>query len=177
MISEKLNLDGIDKKIITLLQDDPNITHTEIARVINRSQPTVGMRIKKLEKSGMFQIQAGVNLKNIELYAAKVNIYTENPKKIMNIAEICPFMINCFKTSGIYNIILLMASDKLENLDALINNHFRSKNNSERVKMELIINVAKDFILPIDFITQDGHDPTNSENCGENCASCKEFIN
>jgi DNA-binding Lrp family transcriptional regulator len=50
MISDKLKLDDIDRKIITLVQGDPNLTHTQIAEQINRSQPTVGMRIKKLEK-------------------------------------------------------------------------------------------------------------------------------
>ncbi|MHA1350914.1 MAG: Lrp/AsnC family transcriptional regulator [Promethearchaeota archaeon] len=50
MISAKLKLDDIDRKIITLVQDDPNLTHTQIAEKISRSQPTVGMRIKSLRK-------------------------------------------------------------------------------------------------------------------------------
>ena len=50
MFSEKLKLDDVDRQIITLVQEDPHITHTQIAEKINRSQPTVGMRIKKLEK-------------------------------------------------------------------------------------------------------------------------------
>jgi len=40
MISDKLKLDDIDRRIITLVQDDPNLTHTQIAAKIDRSQPT-----------------------------------------------------------------------------------------------------------------------------------------
>ena len=38
MISEKLKLDSIDKQIISLVQEDPNLTHTQIAEKIDRSQ-------------------------------------------------------------------------------------------------------------------------------------------
>ncbi|KKK46377.1 hypothetical protein LCGC14_0576430 [marine sediment metagenome] len=41
-------MDDIDKKIITLIQEDPDMTHSKIAKVIKKSQPTVGIRIKKL---------------------------------------------------------------------------------------------------------------------------------
>ena len=66
MISEKLKLDEIDRQIISLVQKDPALTHTEIADQINRSQPTVGMRIKKLEKSGILQFQPGINFRRVE---------------------------------------------------------------------------------------------------------------
>ncbi len=63
MISDKLKLDDIDRQIISLVQDNPALTHTEIASRINRSQPTVGMRIKKLEKSWHLKIKPGKNFK------------------------------------------------------------------------------------------------------------------
>ncbi|MFX1386092.1 MAG: AsnC family transcriptional regulator, partial [Promethearchaeota archaeon] len=39
-------MDDIDKRIVQFIQNDPTSTHTQIAKKINRSQPTVGMRIK-----------------------------------------------------------------------------------------------------------------------------------
>ena len=86
MISEKLKLDDIDRQIITLVQDDPNLTHTQIAEQINRSQPTVGMRIKKLEKEGILQFQPGINFKKVALHLATVEINSDNPKEIMDMA-------------------------------------------------------------------------------------------
>jgi hypothetical protein len=34
--------------------------------------------------------------------------------------------------------------------------------------MEIVLDIAKDFILPIDFDSED-HNPTLDEGCGEDC--------
>jgi DNA-binding Lrp family transcriptional regulator len=168
MISEKLKLDDIDRQIITLVQEDPNLTHTEIADKINRSQPTVGMRIKKLEKSGILQFQPGINFKKVELHLATVEINSSNPEEIMDMAKCCPFMLNAFRLSGEHNICILLASSKLNKLDAIINYHFRKNPDVSSVSMEIVTEIAKDFILPIDFDSEH-HEPNEEEGCGEKC--------
>jgi DNA-binding Lrp family transcriptional regulator len=169
MISEKLKLDDIDKQIITLVQEDPNLTHTQIAEHIKRSQPTVGMRIKKLEKAGILQFQPGINFKKVDnIFLATVEVNTKNPEHIMNMARFCPFMLNAFRVSGEHNISILLASSKLNKLDNIVNYHFRQSDDVHNVSMELIIDIAKDFILPIDFSSED-HDPNLEDGCGEKC--------
>jgi len=44
------------------------------------------------------------------------------------------------------------------------------RNNSEvlSVSMEIIVDIAKDFILPIDFDSEN-HDPTIEDGCGDKC--------
>ena len=93
MISDKLKLDDIDRQIISLVQGDPALTHTEIAGRINRSQPTVGMRIKKLEKSGILQFQPGINFKRVDLHLVTVEIKTNDPEEIMRMAQQEPLLI------------------------------------------------------------------------------------
>ena len=168
MISEKLKLDDIDRQIITLVQEDPNLTHTEIATKINRSQPTVGMRIKKLEKNGILQFQPGINFKKVDLNLATVEIKTKNPDEIMNMAKHFPFMLNAFKLSGEHNVCILLASSKLQKLDNIVNYHFRNNSQISSVSMEIVLDIAKDFILPIDFDSED-HDPTLEDGCGKKC--------
>jgi len=168
MISDKLKLDDIDRKIISLVQQNPALTHTEIATKINRSQPTVGMRIKKLEKSGILQFQPGINFRKVDLHLATVEINTKNPDQIMEMARYCPFMLNCFKLSGEHNICILLASSKLQKLDHIVNYHFRNNPEIQHASMEVVIEIAKDFILPIDFDSED-HDPTLEDGCGEAC--------
>jgi len=63
MESKVFNIDQIDKNIIEIIQREPMLTHTEIAKKVNRSQPTIGMRIRKLEKAGVLKFQAGINVK------------------------------------------------------------------------------------------------------------------
>ena len=168
MISEKLKLDDIDRQIISLIQENPALTHTEIATKINRSQPTVGMRIKKLEKSGILVFQPGINFRKVDLHLATVELKTKNPDEIMSMARHCPFMLNAFKLSGEHNIYILLASSKLQKLDKIVNYHFRNNPEIQNASMELVIDIAKDFILPID-IDSEVHDPTLEEGCGKNC--------
>ena len=168
MISEKLKLDEIDKQIIKLVQDNPEMTHTEIAEKIERSQPTVGMRIRKLEKNGVLQFQPGINFRLVDLYLATVEFNTRNPDEIIQMAQHCPFMLNAFRLSGDRNICILLASSKLEKLDNVVNYHFRNQENIQNVSMDIITKIAKDFILPIDFDSED-HNPTLENGCGPNC--------
>ncbi len=168
MLSEKLQLDDIDKKIISLVQDNPELTHTEIAEKVNRSQPTIGMRIKKLEQSGILHFQPGINFKNVNIYLATVEIKTRNPEEIMEMARYCPFMLNAFRLSGEHNICILLASSQLEKLDNIINYHFRNKEDVQSVSMEIVTEIAKDFVLPIDFDLEN-HDPTLEDGCGPMC--------
>jgi len=73
-MAEKIGIDEIDCKIMDLIQKEPNLTHTQIAEHVNRSQPTVGMRIKKLENLGVLKYQAGINIKVADLYFARAEI-------------------------------------------------------------------------------------------------------
>lgn len=168
MLSERLKLDDIDRQIISIVQEDPNITHTDIAEKINRSQPTVGMRIKKLEKSGVLVFQPGINFKKVNLFLATVEVKTKDPDEVMDMAKCCPFMLNAFRLSGEHNISILLASSKLDKLDNIINYHFRRNPDIGSVSMEIVTDIAKDFILPIDFDSED-HNPTIEDGCGEKC--------
>jgi DNA-binding Lrp family transcriptional regulator len=168
MISEKLKLDDIDRKIISLVQEDPNMTHTKIAKKINRSQPTVGMRIKKLEKSGVLQFQPGINFKKVNLYLAIVELKSKDPGEIMDMAKFCPFMLNAFRVSGDHNLCIMLASSDLQKLDNVINYHFRKNHDVKSVSMEIVSDIAKDFILPVDFDSEE-HNPTLEDGCGEKC--------
>ncbi|MGV9198705.1 MAG: Lrp/AsnC family transcriptional regulator [Promethearchaeia archaeon] len=168
MISEKLKLDDIDRKIISLVQENPNMTHTRIAEKINRSQPTVGMRIKKLEKNGVLKFQPGINFKKVNLYLSIVELKSKQPDEIMDMAKFCPFMLNAFRVSGDHNICIMLASSELQKLDNVINYHFRKNQEVKSVSMEIVSDIAKDFILPVDFDSEK-HNPTLEEGCGEKC--------
>ncbi|MFX1446001.1 MAG: Lrp/AsnC family transcriptional regulator [Promethearchaeota archaeon] len=149
MMSKSFKLDKIDKKIIEILQNNPTTTHTKIAKKVNRSQPTVGIRIKKLEESGILQYQAGLNLKNFNLYYAKVEIFTKNPNSLIRTINECPHMIHALKLSGLNNFLIIIGSPKLEDLDKIINFHFRNNPEIRHVSMEIILDIINEFLLPI----------------------------
>jgi DNA-binding Lrp family transcriptional regulator len=150
MISEKIGIDDIDCQIMDLIQREPNLTHTQIADQVNRSQPTVGMRIKKLEKLGVLKYQAGINIKVADLCFARAEIQTKNPKNIFNIVKNCPFMLSAFRLSGNRNISILIAGSSLKDLDHVVNHHLRGNPEVFNVHMDIIEDVTGDFVLPID---------------------------
>ena len=83
-------------------------------------------------------------------------------------AKFCPFMLNAFRLSGSHNIMILLTSSKLEKLDNIVNYHFRSDPDVTSVSMNMITEIAKDFILPIDFKSEE-HNPTLEAGCGAQC--------
>ncbi|MFW9899992.1 MAG: Lrp/AsnC family transcriptional regulator [Candidatus Thorarchaeota archaeon] len=168
MISEKIGIDEIDCQIMDLIQKNPNLTHTEIAEHVNRSQPTVGMRIKKLEKLGVLKYQAGINIRVADLYFARAEIQTKNPAKIFHIVRNCPFMLTAFKLSGDSNISILLAGLSLKDLDHVVNHHLRGNPEIYEVHMDIIEDVVDDFVLPIDLnfdYTKIDLDKTCCGNC------------
>lgn len=147
--SNEVSIDNIDKKIMSLLQRDPSITHTEIAKEVNRSQPTIGLRIKKLKKAGIMNFQAGLNLKVADVLIARVDLQTTNPEKVLNEIKECPYVINGFKLSGTYNLSLLIANSTLKHIDIIINEHLRNDPDVQKIHMEIVTNIINDFVLPI----------------------------
>ena len=77
-------------------------------------------------------------------------------------------MLNAFRVSGEHNVCVLLASSKLNKLDNIVNYHFRQNPDVHNVSMDIVIDIAKDFILPIDF-SSDDHNPTLEDGCGEQC--------
>ena len=157
MESKVFKIDDIDRNIIEIIQKEPLLTHTEIAKKVNRSQPTIGMRIRKLEKSGVLKFQAGINIKTIDLILARVEIQTLKPDEIIKLVKNCPYMLNAFRLSGSSNLSIMIVSDKLAHLDEIVNHHFRKDPNISEVYMDIVTDVINDFVIPFDF---------NFETCG-----------
>ncbi|MFX1345967.1 MAG: Lrp/AsnC family transcriptional regulator [Promethearchaeota archaeon] len=151
MYNEALIIDDIDKRIVEFIQRNPTSTHTQIAKKINRSQPTVGMRIKKLEKMGILTFQAGLNLKNTDYYLAKVTLQSSDPNIITPIVNSCPYMIHGYKISGISNFDIIIASTSLKGLDKIVNYHFRNNPKIRTIKIDIITDIINKIVTPVDF--------------------------
>lgn len=170
--NSNFKFDEIDRKIITLLEEDPNLTHNEIARRINKSQPTIGIRLRKLLKKGVFHIQPGINLKDVDIYMAHVRLKAEDPRIILDVAKFCPYTVNCFLVSGDYNISLFLVSSRLEYIDSMVNDHYRTQEDIRKVKLDLVTDIAEDFIVPLKLEEQTYHNPMDKDNCITKCPFC-----
>ena len=149
-------LDEIDIGIIELLESNSDFTHNEIAQQMNRSQPAIGARIKKLQELGFLSHLYGIDFKNTtDLKLVKVEMAASNPDDILKLAKTDPHVINAFKVSGMLNIFVLMACSSLKRLDFLVDQYFRRDPSIQKVKMEMITDMANEFVLPVKFIVED----------------------
>jgi len=171
MTRENTKLDEKDRKIITIIHDDQDISQEEIAKIVNLSQPSVAMRIKKLKERGIIDNIVGINLNKVGIYVAIVNVRTTNTTKILNMFRDCPFFLNGFVVSGKENLMLLFAGEDLASLEAIIDNRIRPNEDVQSADFNIMISSIKDFVIPIRMIER----PLNKAPCGIDYKECQAF--
>lgn len=169
MINRALNIDEKDRAIISMLQKNTEISQTEIAEKVGLSQPSVGMRIFKLKKKGIISIQPGMNFSKVNLFLAKADVEANNTEKVIKSFEKCPFFLNGLIVSGESNLCLFFMSPDLKVLDDLINYHLRAHESVTKVRVDIVIKTAKDFIMPVSL---DPEPLGDKKEFREKCKNC-----
>jgi DNA-binding Lrp family transcriptional regulator len=162
-----LHIDDDDKKIIEMIEENPDITHSDIAKEIEKSQPAVGARIIKLERKHLLTKQVGFDIKEVDIKVAIVHISTKDVDKIVQKIEDCPFINHAFKISGEYNLLCYIAASDLQTIERLIDLCFRRDEYVINVKTSIIIDSIHPFVVPIDFQIEN----FDGRYCGPNCKS------
>lgn len=166
-IDRDLEIDDDDKKILSLMQKDINITQSEIATKINKIQPAVGARILKLERKHLLTTKYGINLSKVKLPMAIVRLYAKNSKEVFESINSCPYVLNAFTTLGRTNITAMMVGPSIEKLEEIVENHFRSNPDIKHVELSVVMEPVNQMILPVDFNIE-AHD---NMKCNEECHS------
>jgi len=171
MQKSKSRLDDKDKKIISLLHDNQDLSQEEIAKIVKLSQPSVAMRIKKLKDRGIIEQITGANINKVGIYLAKVMVRTTNTTKILNMFRNCPFFLNGFVVSGSENLMLLFAGEDLASLESIIDCRIRPDKDVQSADFNIIISSIKDFIMPIKIADRS----LNKAPCGVEYKSCRAY--
>ncbi|MBD3350930.1 MAG: AsnC family transcriptional regulator [Candidatus Lokiarchaeota archaeon] len=165
MFNERLKIDEVDKMIIRLLQDNPDMTHSEISEKVNKSQPAVGARIIKLRRKHLLETQIGVNFKEVDIKLAKVEMLTKDVSNILEKIRQCPFVLHAFKISGNTNLCVLICAPDIKTIDDMVDLCFRNDDDIVTVNISYIISSVKDLILPISFEIEH----FDEFGCGRDC--------
>lgn len=117
-------MDGIDKKIIKILQENARTPIKDIAQEVSLSSPAVSTRIAKLEKDGYIK-GYGVRLDRERLgyhITAYVLVEMEPPLKAKFHEEMsrCINVLECSTITGQYSHILKAAFRSTNDLDAFL---------------------------------------------------------
>jgi len=171
MSRKGIELDDKDRKIITLLHDDHEISQDDIAKKVHLSQPSVAIRLKKLKERGILNYIMGVNLNKVGIYVAMVFVRTSNTTKILNMLRNCPFFLNGFVISGEKNLLLLLAGEDLASLESIIDERIRPDKDVQSADFNIVISSIKDFISPIKITER----PLKIPPCGINYKECQAY--
>ncbi|OLS15471.1 MAG: AsnC family transcriptional regulator [Promethearchaeota archaeon CR_4] len=143
-----LNIDDIDREIIHLLVENPEITHEEIAARVNRSQPAVGARIQKLKKKNLISNQVGVNFRTANLVLGIVTFSGRHPVQLKPYLNTIPQFVHIFKTSGASNFMLLVPGLNMKEIDHIVNTYLRPHPDVSDITVNYLSESLRTLVLP-----------------------------
>ncbi len=144
-------LDEKDKKILSLLCRNPEISQLEIAKYIELTQPAVGARINKLKKLGFIISSVCVDIKKFPLIAALTRLSVRNPSELIRRLMKCPYVSMIFTTSGEYNLTLVLLAENTSTIDAIVEKHLRRYEGVSRCDVTIILDVINYNGFPVTF--------------------------
>ena len=148
-IYDSINLDDIDKKIISLLKRNARNSVSKISETINLSVPATSERIKKLEDLDIIKgYKAIINSRKIGLdLSALITVISEsssNYEKIISFVNQTDEIVECFATTGRGSHILMIETRNTDSLEKLLRT-IQSWPNVIRTETQIILSNNKIF--------------------------------
>jgi Lrp/AsnC family transcriptional regulator for asnA, asnC and gidA len=156
MNQDKRDIDGLDSRIITMLQADGRASNTDLARTLKVSEATVRGRIKRLPDDGIIQIVAVSNpLKLGFEVTGDLNIRV-NMKMMNNVIDSLREFRELWYivvTTGAFNINAEFVVKNLDELHDLVYNRLSRIDGIEQIDTSVIMKYIKrryDFGTPME---------------------------
>jgi Lrp/AsnC family leucine-responsive transcriptional regulator len=161
-------IDDVDKKILRMLSDQPQISQAELSERLKISQPAVSARIHKLEEKGVLSRLIGTDIKKAQLFMAKVEITTNQVEKLLETLENCPLYLNCFLTSGKHNMTCLMVGENIRSIMSCVDSRLRQNLPIQDMEFDLIVAPTRPMIVPV----RPQAERKKLSPCGADCSVC-----
>jgi len=123
-------MDAIDMKILEILQSDGRTSHSEIAKSVSLSAPSVGERVKKLEAKGIVKRYVAlldseqVNRKITAFIAVRLDKPVHAKAFLQRIREL-EDVLECYHVTGEMDYLLKVRTRTTSTLEALITSDLR----------------------------------------------------
>lgn len=158
----------VDRKIMHMLSDNPEVSQSELSKALNISQPAVSLRIKRLEEKGVLARLVGTDIKKAHLFLARVDLSTNKVEEVLKFLEKCPLYLNCFLTSGKHNMSCLMIGENIRSIMSCVDSRLRQNLPVENIEFDLIVSPTRPFIVPV----KPKLDRGEVTPCGADCSKC-----
>jgi DNA-binding Lrp family transcriptional regulator len=158
-LSTPFSLDDLNRKIITLLQNEPGMTQSELAKKIGVSQSAIAARLRKLRENQMVSSVTGVNLSAMGMQMSRIDVSTDKPATITKFASRCPLFINGSVGVGDRNLSLFFSSEDIEMFQYIVDGHIRKLDGVKDVSFVPILTWVSDFVSKLEFDVQKSKSP------------------
>jgi len=166
-------IDDIDKKILHLLSQNPEISQVDLAEHLKISQPAISLRISKLKETGLLTHLIGMDIKKAQLFLGKIDMNTTHPEHVLNSLNKCPLYLNSFFNSGRYNLTVLLIGENMRSIVSCVDSHLRSDPIIKEMEFNLVVTPVRDFIVPIRL----NLDKKKITPCEKDCSNCTFYLN
>ena len=141
-------MDAIDLKILDVLQKDGRTSHSEIAKTVGLSAPSVGERVKKLEGSGIILRYVALldpNRVNRPITAV-IAVTLDKPihaKAFLQRMQELEDVLECYHVTGEMDYLLKVRTRSTAALEALISNDLRPLDGVVSTRTSVILSSPK----------------------------------
>jgi len=149
-VKQKIQLDDIDWRILSELQQDGRMTNVELARRVGISAPPCLRRVRTLEENGFIDgYHASLNQKLLGLGVtafAMVGLSSQAEQDLLAFTDAVanmPQVLECHMLSGEIDFILKCATPSLDSFQDFIINVLTALPNVDSVKTSLAIKRCK----------------------------------
>jgi len=143
-------LDETNRRLIALLESNPNLTPADLSRKLNMAQSTITARLDKLSKAKILNFGYGVSFAEIGLQMAQVNIKTSRPDLVLEWAGKCPLFVNGAKSVAGNNLSLIFVAEDQEGFHELIDEHLLKIEGLINFDFSSILSWVKGVDVPLD---------------------------
>lgn len=115
-------MDLIDKKLLSILAENADISATEISKQINLSVPAINKRILRLKNDGVIKgytiiTDSKKSDKTIVAFVFIVMQYGESIKSLLKYVSDEPDILECYSITGEYDYVLKICAKDIESLE------------------------------------------------------------
>ena len=114
------SLDRLDKEILEILQEDGRISYSKIAQMLNMSESTIHMRIKRLKELGILRgFYADIDMEKIGLKVLAFVQLKADPKKyeqVLNVLKEMKEVAEIYDVTGEYYALVKVVVPSNEDL-------------------------------------------------------------
>lgn len=156
------NLDDIDRKILTELQNDGRMTNVELSRRVGISAPPCLRRVRALEQAGYIHgYHAALDPQALGFQVtvfAMVGLHSQAEADLVafqNMVNDWPMVRECHMLNGEIDFILKVVAPDLATFQTFLTEKLTSAPNVDSVKTSLTIRTSKDEPgIPVDFLVR-----------------------